>query len=139
MRFFHIFESDRKRAKGITVVAETSDTTGDSGEPQIQVECATSLCAPVEPNFSRPKGRTIALSRLTSGKEMPPFKRFSFRTNDQRGLKAQILERLSDTVPIDWAYSLVNRELARLREIQVEKTEAVATQDGAQALTPAQE
>lgn len=114
MKFFHVINS--KRGSGITLVAEITEqnTVGIS----YLVKCAVSYCAPCEANFSRPKGRTIAFSRLTSNKPMPPFKQFSFTTNDQQGLKTQILEQLVNTLPLDWARSLVDRELARLEEVQ---------------------
>lgn len=117
MKFYHVINN--KRGSGITVAAEVVES-GKKDLPYT-VECAVSYCAPCERNFSRPKGRTIALSRLSSGKEMPAFKRFAFTTSEQQGLKAQILEQLVGQVPIGWANSLVNRELARLRAVQVEK------------------
>jgi hypothetical protein len=129
MKFYHVI--DYKRNSGITIVAEVVDPPADAnvtvpfytkdGVLPNLVECAVSYCAPVESTFSRPKGRMIAQSRLSSQKELPPFKRFSFFTTNQNGLKAQILSCLNGTLNLGWAKSLVNRELERLHTIQLQK------------------
>ena len=129
MKFYHVI--DNRRNSGITIAAEIVEPPANSnipasfcgkdGTPPNLVECAMSYCAPVEQNFSRPKGRLIAQSRLSSQKELPPFKRFSFFTHNQDGLKAQILSCLTGTLSIGWARSLVKRELERLQTIQLQR------------------
>lgn len=130
MKFYHVI--DNKRIAGLTIAAEVTAPAEGEIPPSLNlrdkdgnfpslVNCAVSYCAPVEQNFSRPKGRTIAGSRLSSKKELPSFKRFSFLTTSQDGLKAQILSCLKDELNLGWARSLVGRELERLRTIQLQK------------------
>lgn len=100
MKFYHVI--DNKRNTGLTIATEISGSI--KGEEL--VECAVSYCAPIEKNFSRPKGRIIAQSRLSSQRELPLFKRFNFRIESRRGLKAQILTSLRVALNIDWARAL---------------------------------
>jgi hypothetical protein len=131
MKFYHVINA--KRGSGITVAAEVvEENNGKTNTDPYLVECAVSYCAPCESNFSRPKGRTIALSRLSSSKAMPDFKRFAFRTNDQQGLKTQVLRQLSTMVPMNWAKSIVDRELARLQAVQLEKLFEVSVETAAE-------
>lgn len=120
MKFYHVINN--KRNSGITIVANIVKPPSAWRFPveatTFSVECAVSYCAPVELSFSRPKGRMIAQSRLSSQKQLPLFKRFSFLTVNQQGLKAQILSCLNQTLDIGWAKSLVNKELKRLNMVQ---------------------
>ncbi len=130
MRFYHVIDS--RRIAGLTIAAEVTAPSEGEIPPSLNVRdkdgnypslvsCAVSYCAPVEQNFSRPKGRTIARERLSSKRELPTFKRFSFITTSQNGLKAQILSCLQDGLRMGWARSLVGRELERLRTAQLQK------------------
>jgi len=123
MKFYHIINT--KRGSGITVVAKIVETQNDSNNPEkdlpYTVECGVSYCAPVEANFSRPRGRIIASSRLTNSKAMPLFKRFSFTTNGRDGLKTKVLSCLKEVLPINWARALVDRELERLQAVSLHR------------------
>lgn len=122
MKFYHVI--DNRRTAGLTIAAEiSSDDTPvtEDGQSEVRVDCAVSYCAPVEQNFSRPKGRLVAARRLGNAKEMPGFKKFSFFTRSQDGLKAQALLCLQGNMPensLGWARSLVNRELSRLETLR---------------------
>lgn len=123
MKFYHVI--DNRRTAGFTIAAEVSAPPEDAqvvdGQSVVRVDCAVSYCAPVEQNFSRPKGRLVAARRLENAKEMPSFKKFSFLTRSQDGLKAQALICLQGNMPEDslgWARSLVNRELSRLETLR---------------------
>jgi hypothetical protein len=129
MKFYHII--DAKRGSGITLAAEPVW----GGEDYI-VKCGASYCAPCEANFSRSRGRTIAISRLSSSKNMEQFKRFSFRTVDQSGLKTQILERLVEILPLNWAFGLASGELSRIREIRDAKLSAEAMEPSISSIDP---
>jgi len=120
MRFYHIINS--KKGAGITIATELDE----SNNPEIIVNCAVSYCAPSEKEFSRPRGRLIAQSRMlnNNNREMPPFKRFSFQTNTLDGLKAQVLQQLWKKLNITWARSIVSRELERLEMLHLPQIEA---------------
>jgi hypothetical protein len=111
-----VIDSRRKRNAGITIAAEIVPFANEPGKHQ--VFCGLSYCAPVERQFSRPRGRLIARERLSSGKNLPFFKQFGFVTESPDGLKYQILSLLRKHLGMDWAQSLVGRELARLNEVR---------------------
>ena len=120
MKYYHVWS--QKNQSGMTIAAEITEApTKENPDLPYLVTCAVSYCAPMEANFSRPKGRMIAKSRLTSQKAMPTFKKFSFYTCRENDIKAQILLCLKDTLPLTWAKSLVTNELLRLTKIQAEK------------------
>jgi hypothetical protein len=116
MKFYHVIDNRRRRSSGITIAAEVVPIDDNTGEHR--VFCGLSYCAPVEKQFSRPRGRIIAQSRLASDKTLPAFKQFGFVTTNPNGLKAQILLFLKDHLSMDWAYTLVDKELARLSTVQ---------------------
>lgn len=119
MRFYHVVENKRqRRIAGLTIATDISyDDYCQEGEHLIN--CAVSYCAPVERSFSRPRGRTISQSRLSSPRELPGFKKFSFYTDTKEGLKIQVLQHLlSEPSTLMWAKSIVERELNRIRENQ---------------------
>jgi len=140
MKFYHVIDNRRRRSSGITIAVEIVPAPDHPGKQR--VFCGLSYCAPVERQFSRPRGRVIAQSRLSSNKELPFFKRFGFVTENTDGLKTQILGFLRDHLSIYWAQALVNKELARLEEIQCLKaisSRVIGQDDGGQELTTAKE
>lgn len=116
MKFYHVIDNRRRRNAGITIAAEVVPFADEPGRHA--VFCGLSYCAPVERQFSRPRGRLIAQSRLSNEKELPPFKRFDFTTDDPNSLKLQILSLLRNRLDMDWAQSLISKEIARLQGVR---------------------
>jgi hypothetical protein len=117
MKFYHVIDNRQKRNAGITIAAVIVPFADDP--ERCAVFCGLSYCAPVERQFSRPRGRLIAQSRLSSTKTLPGFKRFDFTTDSADGLKTQILSRLGQYLEnMNWAQTLIDRELERLDNVR---------------------
>jgi hypothetical protein len=124
MKFYHVIDNRRKRNAGITIAAEVVPFADDSG--RCAVFCGLSYCAPVERQFSRPRGRLIAQSRLSNTKTLPGFKRFDFTTDNSDGLKTQILSRLGQYLEnMNWAQTLIDKELERLDNVRNQRVGGV--------------
>jgi len=69
MKFVHIFETKKKRTRGITVAYESVSRVPTS-PAFYDVTCGVAYCAPVEKNYSRSLGRKISSNRLACNKNL---------------------------------------------------------------------
>ena len=118
MKFIHIFETRKKRARGITVAYESIPRVPTSSV-FYDVICGVAYCAPVERNYSRSLGRKISSNRLMCTKELVPTFRFQMVVSaaDLKGVGMEYLviseldRKLRGTMELLWAGSLVRRRL----------------------------
>jgi len=118
MKFVHIFETSKKKTRGITVAYEsTFRGCGDAFNPSFyDVLCGVSYCAPIEQNYSRPLGRKISTNRLSCKKCLANNFRFSMAVSsidlDGVGMEYLVVSKLKTLLLPEWAKSLVERRLS---------------------------